>query len=328
MRLGSMTVRRIAKASFLAVAFLATLGCSLSTTASAHSWAVRLDVSSGTRALDELTAAKAVVLGVVEGLTEYLPVSSTGHLTVAERLLHVGRSDATSRAVKSYTVIIQIGAIVAVVWLYWGRLVQLLRGLFGGDREGRRILVALLVAFVPAALVGKGLEDPIERHLLGPFPVAMAWLVGGVGILVFVRRRPMAALNGKSLAALTNRQALLIGLAQVLALWPGTSRSLVTIVGGLLVGMNLAAAVEFSFLLGLGTLSAATGYEILRHGTEVTGAFGLAAPAVGIVTAFVTAFAAVKWMVAYLNRRDLSLFGWYRIAIGACTVALLGTGVL
>ena len=228
---------------------------------------------------------------------------------------------------KSYTVIIQIGAIAAVVWLFWARLVQLLRGLIGDDREGRRILVALVVAFVPAALVGKGLEDPIESHLLGPFPVAVAWLVGGVFILGFVRRR-VVAIGGNGLAALTARQAVLIGMAQVLALWPGTSRSLVTIVGGLLVGLSLSAAVEFSFLLGLGTLTAATGYELLRHGNQVRDAFGLAAPAVGVVVAFVTAVAAVKWMIAYLNRHDLAIFGWYRILIGVATLTLLGVGVL
>jgi undecaprenyl-diphosphatase len=281
-----------------------------------------------TAARNELTTAKAVVLGVVEGITEFLPVSSTGHLTVAERLLDVGQHDPTKDAVKHYTVIIQIGAILAVLAIFWSRIVQMIQGLLGRSEVGRRTLVALVIAFIPAAVVGVALEQPIEDKLFGPFPVAVAWLVGGVAILVFARRQRAAGAAGASLDTITTRQAAIIGLSQVLALWPGTSRSLVTIIAAVLVGLSLSAAVEFSFLLGLATLSAATLYTGAKHGSEVTDAFGVASPLVGVVVAGVAAFAAVRWMVSYLNRHDLSVFGWYRLAIGVLTMVLIATSVL
>jgi undecaprenyl-diphosphatase len=290
-------------------------------------WAATGD-DGGAAARDELTTGKAVVLGVVEGITEFLPVSSTGHLTVAERLLDVGQHDPTKDAVKHYTVIIQIGAILAVVAIFWSRIVQMLQGLFGRSDVGRRTLIALVIAFIPAAVVGVALEQPIEDKLFGPFPVAIAWIVGGVAILVFARRQRAEGTSGAPLDAITARQAAIIGASQVLALWPGTSRSLVTIIAAVLVGLSLPAAVEFSFLLGLATLSAATLYTGAKHGSEVVDAFGLASPAVGVVVAGIAAFAAVRWMVAYLNRHDLSVFGWYRLAIGAVTMVLLATSVL
>jgi undecaprenyl-diphosphatase len=280
------------------------------------------------RARHELTTAKAVVLGVVEGITEFLPVSSTGHLTVAERLLDVGQDSSTKDAIKYYTVMIQIGAIVAVLAIFWSRVVQMIQGLFGRSEVGRRTLLALVIAFIPAAVVGVALEKPIEDKLFGPFPVAIAWIVGGLAILVFARRQQREGSGGQSLDTITSRQALIIGASQVLALWPGTSRSLVTIIAAVLVGLSLQAAVEFSFLLGLATLSAATLYTGAKHGSEVVDAFGVASPLVGVVVAMVAAFVAVRWMITYLNRHDLSVFGWYRLAVGVLTMVLLATSVL
>lgn len=279
-------------------------------------------------ATNELTVAKAIVLGVVEGLTEFLPVSSTGHLTVAERLLDIGQTDATRSVTTSYTIIIQIGAIAAVLLLYWSRVTDMAAGIVGRSARGRHLLLALVVAFIPAAIIGLALGDPIQDRLFGAGPVAAAWIVGGVAILVYVWRFEPPRGSGVPLDQLGLRQALIIGVAQAIALWPGVSRSLVTIVAAVMVGLTLSAAVEFSFLLGLATLSAASGYEILRNGSEVIDAFGWVSPLVGIVASFVAAAIAIKWMVGYLQRHDLSIFGWYRIAIGLVTVVLLATNTI
>lgn len=279
-------------------------------------------------ATNELTVPKAIVLGIVEGLTEYLPVSSTGHLTVTERLLDIGQTDATRSVTNSYTVIIQIGAILAVLLLYWSRVTNMVAGIAGRSPGGRRLFLAIVVAFVPAAIIGVGLGDPIQDRLFGAGPVAAAWIVGGVAILVYVWRFEPPRESGASLDELGLRQALIIGVAQAVALWPGVSRSLVTIVAAVLVGLTLAAAVEFSFLLGLATLSAASSYEIARHGSDVVDAFGWVSPLVGIIASFAAAAIAIKWMVGYLQRHDLSIFGWYRIAIGLATVALLATDTI
>jgi undecaprenyl-diphosphatase len=289
----------------------------------------RADAGDGTRtAANELTVPKAIVLGVVEGVTEYLPISSTGHLTVTEQLLGVGQTDATRDVTKSYTVIIQIGAILAVVGLYRRRLVGMLQGIAGRNPAGRRTFLALVLAFIPAAAFGLVLGDTIQAHLFGSGPVAVAWIVGGIAILVFVRvfrRAPDAGLRLEEIGA---RQALVIGLAQALALWPGVSRSLVTIVAALLVGLTIGAAVEFSFLLGLATLSAASLYEIAKHGSEVIDTFGWVSPIVGIAAAFVAAVVAIKWLVGYLSHHDLSIFGYYRIVIGALVLVLIATNTM
>ena len=261
---------------------------------------------------------QALVLGLVEGVTEFLPVSSTGHLLVTQRLLGIAQTGASD----AYAICIQAGAIAAVLVLYTRRLRQLAAGLLGRDPEGRRLAVALVLAFLPAAVVGLLFDEPIERLLFGPWPVVAAWFVGGLAILLLARRAPRP---GRSLALgeLTAGGALLIGLAQVLALWPGTSRSLVSILAAGFVGLSLPAAIEFSFLLGLITLGAATGYKLLGHGHDMLAAYGLASLAAGFVAAAVAALLAVRWMVAYLARHDLSLFGWWRLLAAAAVAGLL-----
>lgn len=274
----------------------------------------------------ELTWWKAVILGVVEGLTEYLPVSSTGHLTVVARLLGLDDGGRSAELVDSYTIAIQVGAILAVLGLYHRRVSSLVQGVRGGDPHGRVVLVALVVAFLPAAVVGFLLGDTVKDRLFGFGPVAVAWVVGGVAILAFERFRPSRA--GLPLERITPRHALLIGLAQSLALWPGVSRSLVTLLAALLVGLSLAAAVEFSFLLGAMTLGAATAYEAAGNGPEMIERFGWGPPLLGVITAFVSAALAVKWLVGYLNRHDLDIFGWYRIIVGLVVLAALAAGVI
>jgi len=167
----------------------------------------------------------------------------------------------------------------------------------------------------------------IEKHLLAVGPVIAAWIVGAVVIFVFGDRFS-ADTPGSALDAITLRQAVIIGAAQCLALWPGTSRSLVTILAALVVGMTLSAAVEFSFLLGLLTVSAATAYGLLRHGGEVVDAYGWVNPLIGVVVAFVSAVIAVRWMVTYLQRHSLAIFGWYRLAAAALAIGLLATSVI
>lgn len=282
-----------------------------------------------------LTLPKAVVLGIIEGATEYLPVSSTGHLAVAERLLGIGRTPAEKRAADAYAVVIQGGAILAVLLLSLGRIRSMLRGLVGKDRDGLRLLANLLIAFVPAALVGLALE-PVRTRLYGIWPVVGAWIVGGLGILLLVRGRSAGVRTeagtsesaGKSLEALTWRNALVIGLAQAAAIWPGVSRSLVTITAAMLLSFSVPAAVEFSFLLGLLTLGAATGYEAVTSGRDIVAAFGLLTPIVGFAVAAISAFVAVRWMVAWLKSRSLSLFGWYRLGLGLLVGALAVAGIV
>jgi undecaprenyl-diphosphatase len=279
-------------------------------------------------ASDELNAVKAVTLGVVEGVTEYLPVSSTGHLLVTEKLLDVGETDATEDAADTYAITIQAGAILAVVFLYFRRLRSMAEGVVGRDPEGRRVLVALVIAFVPAAIVGVALEQTIKDHLFGVGPVIAAWAVGGVVILAasrWLRDRPPGRI---ALEGITSRHAVVIGAAQIIALWPGSSRSLVTILAALALGLSMSAALEFSFLLGLATLTAATAFETLKHGGELVDTYGLLNPFIGFVAAFVSAVIAVRWLVGYLNRHGLELFGWYRIGIAALGFVLVLTGAL
>ena len=272
----------------------------------------------------ELTAGAAVVLGLVEGLTEWLPISSTGHLTVTQDLLGINGD-----AANSYAIAIQAGAILAVLVLYHGRFRSMLRGLAGRDPEGRQLLLAILVAFTPAVVVGLIFEDLIKRYLFGPWPVVAAWLIGGIAILVVAsRRRDLSPDAGAALSALDWRGALIIGLTQTLALWPGVSRSLVTILAATAVGLAVPAAVEFSFLLGFVTLGGATLYETLSSGSEMFAAYGLATPLLGLVVAFVSAAAAMRWMIGYLNRHGLGIFGWYRIAAAAVVATLLLSGVI
>jgi undecaprenyl-diphosphatase len=277
---------------------------------------------------EKMTNAQAVVLGVIEGVTEYLPVSSTGHLVVAERLMNLpndGKNADAKVALDAYTVIIQFGAIIAVLVIYRRRVGQVIQGLVGKSESGRQLLLCLIAAFVPAAVVGLALGDKIDEHLLKPGPIAAAWIVGGLVILALYKRLSPSNGGGKPLEAMTAKTAFFVGCAQALALWPGTSRSLVTIVAAVLLGLSLVAAVEFSFLLGLLTLTAATGLSVMKHGKLVHDTYGTTAPLIGIVFAGLAAALAVGTFVRFLGRRDLKGFGFYRIAAGIATLALMAT---
>lgn len=277
----------------------------------------------------ELTAAKAALLGIVEGVTEFLPISSTGHLVVTEKLIDVGTHPGAKDAADTYAITIQSGAILAVVVLYWNRLLEMLRGAVGRDEEGRRIATATFIAFIPAAIVGVLLEKAIRDKLFGVWPIIVAWAVGGVVILLFARAlHDRGEQSGAPLGDITIRAAVVIGAAQVIALWPGTSRSMVTILAALVVGYSVGAAVEFSFLLGLLTLGAATAFDLLRHGKELFDTYGYLNPLIGFLFAFVSAVIAIRWMVGYLRRHSLQIFGWYRLIVAAIALVLLITGVI
>jgi undecaprenyl-diphosphatase len=284
-------------------------------------------------AVHPLSLRNAAILGLVEGATEYLPVSSTGHLILIENVLGLADDPAAKQAANAYAIVIQAGAILAVLGLYRKRIRQMLLGLLGRDAAGKRLAWNLVIAFLPAVVVGLLFEHQIKARLFGLWPVTAAWFAGGI-FLVFLGRRRAQALSrdgesgsGLSIEHFGWRQALGIGLIQCLAMWPGVSRSLATIAGGLLMGAELGAAVEFSFLLGLLTLGAATVYEAYQNGIMIMANFGLIGPLLGFACAFVSAWVSIKWMVSFLQRGSLAVFGWYRIALALLVATLLLSGV-
>lgn len=269
-----------------------------------------------------LSYPEALLLGIVEGITEFLPISSTGHLVVVGDLIGFGGTS-HQEAADAYSIAIQLGAILAVVAVYRVRMASMTRGIIGRDSIGRAVVLSLVTAFLPAAVIGFIFGDAIKDTLFGPIPIAVAWAVGGVLLLMW---RPKG--RGHEIHQLTASSALIIGVSQCIAMWPGVSRSLVTLLAGLAVGLSLPAAVEFSFLLGTITLAAATSLDLIRHGNEIVNQFGIARPVLGAVVAFVTAVIAVKWMVRYLATKSLAIFGWYRIIAAGLTATLLVAGVL
>jgi undecaprenyl-diphosphatase len=287
---------------------------------------------------------QAFILGVIEGITEYLPISSTGHLLVAQHLMGIGTATpAAKAAADTFAICIQGGAILAVLGLYYKRVLQMIRGVLGQDPDGLRLAIAIIIGFLPAAVIGLLANDWIEAKLFGMWPVIFAWVIGGVIIIgtAWWAKRGPAKGGGRELLEMTWKMALIIGVLQCVAMWPGTSRSLMTIVGGLLVGLSVRAAVEYSFLLGVLTLTAATakkavwkvhdldaGYDVWLGGAKLMwDTYGPLPLIVGVVAATVSAAVAVKWLVSYLQSHGLSMFGWYRIALGAVIGGLVWAGV-
>ena len=261
---------------------------------------------------------QAIVLGIVEGVTEFLPVSSTAHLLVAQRLMGI----ASDRASNAYAVAIQGGAIAAVLVLYRHRLAQVCLGLIGRDPSGARLAASIAVAFLPAAVAGLAFDELLERYLFAPLPIAAAWALGGLLLLAVSSR---LSPGGPRLDTVSIRAALIIGVCQCAALWPGVSRSLATILAGVAVGLSLSAAVEFSFLLGLLTLGAATAYKAIEAGPAMLAAYGITEIAAGFLTACVAAMLSVFWMVQWLQRRSLAVFGWWRLAAAVAVTWLVIT---
>jgi undecaprenyl-diphosphatase len=257
--------------------------------------------------MDPMLLLKALALGVVEGLTEFLPISSTGHLIIVGALL-----DFNDEKGKLFEIVIQLGAILAVCWEYRARLAKVAMTL-GSSGDSRRFVLNLAVAFLPAAVLGLAFGSAIKRHLFHPVPVAMAFIVGGLLILWVERRRHVVRVTDVDF--MRPLDALKVGLAQALALIPGTSRSGATIIGGLFFGLSRRAATEFSFFLAIPTLTAAALYDLYKHRGLLV-ADDLSLFAAGFVAAFVSALIAVRALIRYVAHHDFTIFVWYRIAFG------------
>lgn len=265
-----------------------------------------------------LSLLVAILLGIVEGLTEYLPVSSTGHLILVSQVL-----GETSEGAKAFDIVIQLGAILAVVVHYRRLLGARVAGLLRRDIASLRLAAALAVAFAPAAAIGFLLHKTIKAHLFGPLPVAFALFAGGVLMIVVERVRAKRQVHGLvGLEHVTPGRALVIGLGQCFSLWPGSSRSMCTIVAGQAAGLSTSTAAEFSFLLALPTLGAATIYEGLKARSELSSSVGGAQLWVGMLVSFVVAWGVIAVFIRYLQRRGLEPFGYYRIALSALVLWL------
>ncbi len=275
--------------------------------------------------MDPLLLIKAAIMGVVEGLTEFLPISSTGHLILAGSLLGF-----TGETAKVFDVAIQTGAMFAVVWEYRVRLLATVRGLTH-DAVAQRFARNVFVAFLPAAFFGLLLGSTVKAHLFKPVPVAMAFIVGGF-IILWVERWHRRKYGERDLEGarrarvetvddMTTMDALKIGFIQCLALIPGTSRSGATIIGGMVLGFSRKCAAEFSFFLGIPTLMAAGGYSVWKQ-REVLQWADAPMFAVGLVMAFFSALLCIRWLIRFVSTHDFTVFAWYRIVFG---LVVLGT---
>ncbi len=281
-----------------------------------------------------VTILQAIILGLVEGVTEYLPVSSTGHLILTAWILGLSEDAAKKAAVDSFNIVIQGGAILAVLGLYRARVAAMVKGLSGANHAGLMLFLKLIVAFLPAAVLGLMFNKAIKERLFLPIPVLMA--LGGGGVLLLVLSPWIRTLVGRErdekddFSMLSFQHALAIGFMQALAMWPGTSRSMVTILGGMLFGLSPRRAAEFSFLLGLPTLSAACAYEIFkqRHdlGVRIDELGGPAPIVIGLAVAAISAAFAVKWLVGYVSRGGFAVFGWWRVAVATALGAAILSG--
>ncbi|AJP58713.1 undecaprenyl-diphosphatase [Pandoraea vervacti] len=276
--------------------------------------------------MDLLLALKAVILGVVEGLTEFLPISSTGHLILVGSLLNFNDEKG-----KIFDIVIQFGAILAVCWEFRAKIAQVVLGL-GNDSKARRFAVNVIIACLPAIVLGLLFGKHIKAVLFNPIVVATAFIVGGVIILIVERHNRRNAAAGNlprvtSLDDLSALDALKVGFAQCLALVPGTSRSGATIIGGMMFGLERRVATEFSFFLAIPILFGATIYELYKSrsmlAVEDFGLFGI-----GFVFAFISAFICVRWLLRYIASHDFTAFAWYRIVFGLIVLASAYSGLV
>jgi undecaprenyl-diphosphatase len=266
--------------------------------------------------MDLILALKALVMGVVEGLTEFLPISSTGHLILAGSLLAF-----TGEKVKVFEIVIQAGAILAVCWEYRAKIGAVLAGLTN-DRKSQNFALNVVIAFIPAAVLGVLFNSKIKALLFAPVPVALAFIIGGL-IILWVERRNATQpfkVHINEVEQMTPLDAFKVGCAQAFALIPGTSRSGASIIGGMVFGMSRRAATEFSFFLAIPTLFGATVFSLYKERALLSAAdvplFG-----VGTVAAFISAFLCVRWLLRYISHHDFGAFAWYRIVFGLIVLA-------
>jgi undecaprenyl-diphosphatase len=271
--------------------------------------------------MDSLLIIKSIIMGIVEGLTEFLPISSTGHLILAGSLLNF-----VGDKMKVFEIVIQAGAIVAVMWEYRARIARVLGGL-GSDPKSQRFMLNLIVAFLPAAILGVLFNKKIKAVLFAPVPVALAFIIGGL-VIMWVERRERSAPDAARIQSVDDMSvvdAFKIGCAQAFALIPGTSRSGATIMGAMLFGLSRKAATEFSFFLAIPTLLAATVYSLYKERALLSVA-DVPMFAAGTVAAFISAFLCVRWLLRYISSHTFNAFAWYRILFGLLILLTAWTG--
>jgi undecaprenyl-diphosphatase len=275
----------------------------------------------GFHTMDTVLLIKVIIMGIVEGLTEFLPISSTGHLILAGSLLNF-----TGEKVKVFEIVIQAGAMLAVCWEYRRRIIDVIRN-FSSDAAARRFVANLLVAFLPAVVLGLLFGKMIKAHLFAPVPVALAFIVGAFIILIVERRNRLNedSLRIHSVDEMTMLDAFKVGCAQCFALIPGTSRSGASIIGGMAFGLSRQAATEFSFFLAIPTLFGATIYSLYRERALLSAA-DLPMFGVGALAAFISAFFCVRWLLRYISSHDFTIFVWYRIVFGVLILISAATG--
>ncbi|MEO7030907.1 MAG: undecaprenyl-diphosphate phosphatase [Herbaspirillum sp.] len=261
--------------------------------------------------MDSILLLKALIMGIVEGLTEFLPISSTGHLILAGSLLRF-----TGETVKTFEIVIQAGAIFAVCWEYRVRIISVMEGLFT-ERRAQKFALNLVIAFLPAAILGVLFAKNIKAVLFAPVPVALAFIIGAFVILWVERRNDKnpGVVRIESIDDMSALDAFKVGCAQMFALIPGTSRSGATIIGGMWLGLSRKAATEFSFYLAIPTLLGATVYSLYKERALLSMA-DLPVFSVGTLAAFVSAFFCMRWLLRYISTHDFRVFAWYRIAFG------------
>ena len=262
--------------------------------------------------MDLILLFKAAIMGIVEGLTEFLPVSSTGHLILAGSL--IGFTDSAIKSAKLFEIVIQAGAIVAVIIVYWQRVREALAGVVVGDARQRRFVLNVLIGFLPAAILGVLFSKAIKAHLFTPAVVATTFILGAF-VILWAERRPASTVRINSVDELTPLDALKVGLAQSLALVPGTSRSGATIIGGMLFGLSRKVATDFSFFLAIPVLIGASVYSLWKERASLTSA-DLPVLVVGTLVSFVVAWVVVRWLLKFIATHSFVPFAWYRIGFG------------
>ncbi len=272
---------------------------------------------------DIIFVLKAILMGIVEGLTEFLPVSSTGHLIITQAVTGWPNNEFT----RMFSVVIQLAAILAVVILFWPKLWHKVKSFFRGEKEGRQFILIWVLGCLPAAVLGVLFDDFIDEHLFSVPTVALALFVGAILMLVseryLARRGPLVRLE-----QIRPKQAVLVGLSQCLSLWPGFSRSAATIMGGWACGFNTSLAAEYSFFLAIPVMFGASGWSLRKYsfaGMSLTEAVALA---VGFLISFLVAYLVVRSFMAFLRKHKLQGFAWYRIGIAVVLAVLWGIGVL
>jgi undecaprenyl-diphosphatase len=270
--------------------------------------------------MDLTLLIQVVIMGIVEGLTEFLPISSTGHLILAGSLLNF-----TGEKVKVFEIVIQAGAMLAVCWEYRVRIARVILD-FKHQIAARRFVVNLMIAFLPAVILGLVFGKAIKAYLFKPIPVALAFIVGAFVIIIVERRQRRVMYSRVDTAEdMSAADALKVGLAQCLALIPGTSRSGATIIGAMAFGLSRRAATEFSFFLAIPTLFGATVYSLYKERALLSAA-DLPMFSVGALSAFISAFLCVRWLLRYISSHDFMIFAWYRLVFGAVVLVTALTG--